>query len=383
MSTSLMRIEGVLRDYEWGGVGGISRVLGRVSDAREAELWLGAHPTAPSGITRSATRHTDLAEWEHETGSTIPFLLKLLSAQRPLSLQAHPTAEHAARGYAKEESAGVPRTARNRNYKDPHAKPELIVALEDGFEALCGFQPVDRTVTNIRQLATLADEPTPFSEWERLLVGADGIRSAFAWLQTSDSTVTQLLHQLSTVAKSAPSRFRLMNEISRHYPGDPGLAIALMLNHVTLSVGEALWLPAGNIHAYLRGTGVELMGPSDNVLRGGMTSKHVDPSELMSVLDFRTAAPSRLTPEAHSAHVVEYRPASIPSGEDVPFRLLSIDGDATANTSGPAIGLVVEGEFAVSVGRDVINVGRGGAFLVTDADSLHLRGEGRMFLAAT
>jgi len=275
--TSLIPITNTPRDYAWGAVDGVSRALGRPgSGGPEAELWLGAHPLSPSRRT-TAGDWVDLAEWEASASQPLPFLLKVLAAAHPLSLQAHPTPEQAAAGFAREDAAGIPLSARERNYKDPHAKPELIVAVDDGF--------------------------------------------------------------------------------------------------------EALWLPAGNIHAYLRGTGVELMGPSDNVLRGGLTPKHVDRGELRTVLDFTPGPPPRLVPVEVSEHVVSYRPASTASGRDVDFELLLVTGDASFATGSPAIAVVLEGRFALDTTDASAHLDRGDIVFVDAPAALRASGSGRLFVA--
>lgn len=382
MTVQLLRIEGDVRDYAWGSPGGISRALGgQADDKPEAELWLGAHTSAPSRILGAEDFPPDLAAWEATTGAQLPYLLKLLSAASPLSLQAHPTPEQARAGFVAEESAGIPIDARERNYKDPHAKPELIVAIDDGFEALCGFRPLNETRAIVRDLAEAATDAAPFAEWEAKLAGDDGVRDAFTWLLAGGHGIDSLIAQVTRIAIEDGDRFELPRRIATEYAGDPGIAIALMLNHVTLAKGEALWLPAGNIHAYLRGTGMELMGPSDNVLRGGMTPKHVDTAELSRVLDFTPGEAPYLPPISLSAHTVAYRPSSLPSGHDVAFELLDITGDDTITTHGPAIGLAVDGMFAVSAGDAVIALARGSSIFVTDATSLTVRGAGHLFLA--
>lgn len=379
MTAQLVEITGTVRDYAWGAADGIARALGRGgSGGPEAELWLGAHPSAPSRIASPAPWR-DLAEWEQLAPGRVPFLLKVLAAGSPLSLQAHPTDEQAAAGFAREEAAGLARDARERNYKDPFAKPELIVALEDGFEALCGFRPVDETVGEIRGLAADAADPAVFAPWLAALETPGGVRPAFEWLLAGGDAVGALVDELT---RSAAPRHPLVARLVAEYPGDPGIAIALMLNHVTLARGEALWLPAGNIHAYLSGTGVELMGPSDNVLRGGLTPKHVDTAELSRVLDF-TPGPAPYLPAAEDgAHTVAYRPRSLPSGAGVPFELLEVTGDDAVSTTGPAIALVVEGAFTLTTGEAAIDLDRGTAVFLTDAGELGIRGAGRLFIAA-
>lgn len=379
---TLFRITNTTQRYAWGRPDGISRALGQQpTGSPEAELWLGAHPIAPSRSADPDVAWPDLLAWEQRTGTELPYLLKLLAASSPLSLQAHPTPEQAREGFAREESAGIPRDDFARSYKDPHAKPELIVAVEDGFDALCGFRLVTETLDDIDVLADLAPA-TQWAIWRDLLAGADGVRAAFAWLLSGDAEVVALVEALTQAARREPERFALLALLTEHYPGDPGTAVALMLNHVTLRVGEALWLPAGNVHAYLSGLGVELMGPSDNVLRGGLTPKHIDKQELQRVLDFSAGEPSRLEPIALAAHALAYRPASVESGANVPFELVSATGDTTLQTGLAAIGLVLDGTFSVADAEgSSLACKRGDAFFAENPSTITVVGTGLLVLA--
>jgi mannose-6-phosphate isomerase len=378
---ALIQITNTPRDYAWGAVDGVARALGRPRSAQpEAELWLGAHQLSPAQRV-AAGGWRDLSEWETTTGQKLPYLLKVLCAAHPLSLQAHPTSDQAAAGFAREEADGIPVTAWERNYKDPCAKPELIVAVEDDFEALCGFRPVADTLDIIDALTRASSDPDPFDRWRGHV--HDGVRDAFAWLQSGSPAVDRLVAAASDAAATDP-RFELISRLAAEYPGDPGILVAAMLNHVTLAVGESLWLPAGNIHAYLWGTGVELMGPSDNVLRGGLTPKHVDRDELQAVLDFMPGPPSRLIPLQLSTNVLSYRPASTPSGKGVDFELLLVTGDACFATASPAIALTVSGSFIVSIESEdacVSELAHGDIVFVDASASLRVVGEGRMFVA--
>ncbi len=372
------------RDYAWGTPGGISRALGRpgadIPADPEAELWLGAHPGSPSRLVDAPW--PDLHAWEEATGATLPFLLKLLAADAPLSLQAHPAPDQAARGFAEEEARGIRRNAPDRNYRDPHAKPELLVAVEDGFEALCGFRPVAESRADVERLAELADHPGPFRRWAELLDEPGGVATAVGWLLGDSPAAWALAGDLARTAARDPDRFALVAQLAGHHPGDAGVAVALLLNHVTLAAGECLWLPAGNIHAYVRGLGVELMGPSDNVLRGGLTPKHVDVPELLDVLDVTEGPPPMLAPEPAGDGVRAYRPASVPSGAGVPFELREVVSDARVETQSPAILLVLEGRFTVTSGGDEHVATQGDALFVPAPGAIALVGRGRAFIAS-
>ncbi|HEY0451052.1 mannose-6-phosphate isomerase, class I [Actinophytocola sp.] len=295
-----------VRPYAWGSRTTIAAMLGRQVPAPhpEAELWLGAHPGDPSVVVSADGTERSLLELLAEDptgqlgpavvgrwGDRLPFLLKVLAAEEPLSLQAHPSAVQAAEGYAREEKAGIAREAGNRNYPDPTAKPELLCALTE-FHALAGFRSPDRTVEFLRAIETPA-----LAGYVDLLAAEpdrEGLRALFTtWITLPQPAIDALLPDLldaCVVHVKEHGEFELecrtALELGERYPGDSGMLAALLLNRLVLAPGEAIFLPAGNLHAYLHGTAVEVLANSDNVLRGGLTPKHVDVPELLRVLDF-------------------------------------------------------------------------------------------------
>jgi mannose-6-phosphate isomerase len=304
-------LDNPVRPYAWGSRTVIAGLLGQATPSPhpQAEMWLGAHPGDPSHLVDADGRRTSLvdavrADPEGTLGpdratkwsGSLPFLLKVLAADEPLSLQAHPSAAQAAEGFARENAAGIPVDASTRNYRDGSHKPELICALTE-FHALVGFRPIPQTIALLRALdvaelaahrALLEDQPD-----------ADGLRALFTtWItlpqRVLDRAVPALQEacvRLAQVGGEFGQEARMALELSERYPGDAGVLAALLLNLVVLEPGEALYLPAGNLHAYLSGAGIELMANSDNVLRGGLTSKHVDVGELLRVLDFTSRTP--------------------------------------------------------------------------------------------
>ncbi|GAA2963680.1 mannose-6-phosphate isomerase, class I [Actinokineospora diospyrosa] len=299
-------LRNAVRPYAWGSRTTIAEMLGNPVPAPhpEAELWMGAHPGDPSrfidddGAVRSLLERIDadpLGQLGDATasrwGNRLPFLLKILAVEEPLSMQAHPSAAQAAEGYAAEEKAGIARDAANRNYPDPTAKPELLCALTE-FHALAGFRDPVRTIALLEQLRTPG-----LSAHIDLLVGqpnSDGLRALFTtWITLPQPALERLMPDLIDACVAhikAHGEFslecRTVLELGESYPGDAGVLAALLLNRLVLSPGEAIYLPAGNLHAYLHGTGVEILANSDNILRGGLTPKHVDVPELLRVLDF-------------------------------------------------------------------------------------------------
>jgi len=294
-------LDNPVRPYAWGSRTAIADMLGKPVPAPhpEAELWLGAHPGDPSRVAGESLVDVLAADPGGQLGASVvdrwhgrlPFLLKVLAAEEPLSLQAHPSASQAAEGYAREEARGIPRDASNRNYPDPTPKPELLCALTE-FHALAGFRDPHETVALLEAVATPGLEP-----YVHLLAAEpnrEGLRALFTtWITLPqpkiDTLVPELLDECVVhVKEHGPFELecRTLLELGESYPGDAGVLAAALLNRLVLAPGEAIFLPAGNLHSYLRGAGVEVLANSDNVLRGGLTPKHVDVPELLRVLDF-------------------------------------------------------------------------------------------------
>jgi len=302
-------LEGVVQHYAWGSPTAIPLLLGRENpDGRPwAELWLGAHPKAPSRVEwEGEERPLDELIKAHPVallgervarsfGPTLPFLLKVLAAKQPLSIQAHPDRAQARAGFAREEAAGIPLDAPERSYRDPNPKPELIVALTP-FIALKGFRETGEILDRISRAgveelaaerALLASDP-----------GQDGLRRFVGeLLELSDSRRAIAISQASESGLDP-----LIQRLATSFPGDVGALAPLFLQHVELAPSEGLFLKPRELHTYIDGVGLELMANSDNVLRGGLTKKHIERSELLSVLSF----------EHEPVHVL--RSAGDPSG---------------------------------------------------------------------
>ncbi len=383
------------RDYAWGSDGAISALLGTTPTGKpEAELWLGAHPGSPAVVVGGDDGSQTLLD---VVDGHLPFLMKVLAAKSALSLQAHPTMAQAAEGFAREEAAGIPIDAPNRNYKDAFHKPEILYALSDEFHALCGFRSAAAVHETIGQLIqvdaasarSLGAGPIrgPLHRWLDRMGGDESIRQVFEWLITGGEGVDELIARVSELAAvpefDGVPELETVRDLARWYPGDPGVVISLMLNRVTLRQGEVLWMPAGNIHAYLTGLGIELMASSDNVLRGGLTPKHIDVPELLDVLDFRPISSPHLAPQVVSPGVSVYAPG-VPDFALTVVDLADASGVATIELDGPAIALCVRGavEFGGSVGSRV--VARGESVYITPEESpLALTGDGLVFVATT
>ncbi|MEU0860575.1 mannose-6-phosphate isomerase, class I [Streptomyces griseofuscus] len=299
------RLDNTVRPYAWGSPTAIPQLLGvEPTGEPQAEMWMGAHPGAPSRTARGTLAEVIDADPERELGKEtvarfgprLPFLLKLLAAGAPLSLQVHPDLKQAREGYADEERRGVPIDAPHRNYKDANHKPELICALTE-FDGLCGFREPAHAAELLAALGV--DSLKPYVD----LLGAHPEEAALREVLTAILTADRA-DMARTVAEATAACARLGGDhapyagLAHQFPGDPGVIAAMLLNHVRLQPGEALFLGAGVPHAYLDGLGVEIMANSDNVLRCGLTPKHVDVPELLRVVRFEAGDPGVLRPEA-------------------------------------------------------------------------------------
>jgi mannose-6-phosphate isomerase len=370
---SAVLLEGALRRYDWGSRTAIPALLGIEPDGRPAaELWFGAHPDDPSTVPEQGATLEALIDADpvatlgpavlDRFGARLPFLLKILAADTALSIQVHPDLEQARAGFAREDAAGIDRTAPSRTYRDANHKPELLCALSR-FDALCGFRPVTATLELLDELAV-----PELAFLAEKLRGADPLRSAFTATLThpDPSGLAAALARRAAGAVDGP--LHAARIASEDFPGDIGAVLTLLLNDVRLEPGEAIYLGAGNVHAYLRGTGVEIMANSDNVLRCGLTPKHVDVDEVLRITDFNELAEPRQAPIGGRFDV------PVP---DFALTRLEVDEATGLDDPGPAIVLAVEGE--VSVGPVALTAGR--AAFVPAGEPTRVSGRGVLFVA--
>ncbi len=343
-------IEGVVRHYDWGSLTAIPELLGRPATGEPwAELWLGAHPDAPAEVGARAEPLDRLIAADPVAAlgpavasryGRLPFLLKVLAAAEPLSLQAHPSAAHAEAGFEREESMGIPRDAPQRMFRDRSPKPELICALSP-FEALCGFRDPQRTAALLDTLDSPGLGPLRYRLAAR---SGSQMRDLLEWLLGLDRSETAELAESATEvcgASDADDEWSGLRAavaaLGTRHRGDAAVVAALLLNHVVLAPGEALFLDAGCLHAHLGGTAVELMADSDNVVRAGLTSKHVDAATLIEIVDGAPGPAPIQHPEPVDG-VVTYRAAA----SEFSLRRLEVEGSLTV-TAGPAVLLCTDG----------------------------------------
>ncbi|MEJ3741884.1 mannose-6-phosphate isomerase, class I [Actinomycetes bacterium KLBMP 9797] len=362
-----------IRPYAWGSRTAIAEIQGRPvpSAGPEAELWIGAHPGDPSTIDGASLADRIAADPDGllgpaiaaRFGTRLPYLMKILAAAAPLSLQAHPDEERARRRFAE----GHP------SYVDADHKPELLVAVSD-FEALCGFRQPGAAADDLAALGV------PALAGVVTALRAGDLRAALRDLLAWPAADRAALVSAAAAAETAPD---LVRRLVAHYPADPGVLVALLLNHVTLRPDEAIWMPAGNLHAYLHGTGVEIMAASDNVLRGGLTPKRVDVPELLEVLRFEPLADPVVPARSVAPGVVTW-PAPVAEFALHRVRPAEAGGPVSLPLTGPRVVLCLRGEVIADDGTGAVKVPAGqAAFAPATADALTLTGSGDAYVAST
>jgi mannose-6-phosphate isomerase len=386
------RLTGVIQPYAWGSQTAIPEFLGRQPSGKpQAELWFGAHPLAPSMVEGEpldkVVAHDPVGVVGRATveafGPRLPFLLKVIAAAQPLSLQAHPSRQQAEAGFAREQAAGIPRDAPNRTYRDGWPKPEVLCAMVQT-EALCGFREPQETYQLFNNLgvASALELVKPLANND--LPAEERLATVFGRLlrlsPDQRSVITEVVQAAEAADQSDDSAFaRTARELGQYYPGDPGVLAALLMNRVTLQPGDALYMPAGNLHAYLSGGGVEIMANSDNVMRGGLTPKYVNVDELLAILDFTPGFRGLISSIEESPGVWRY-PA--PAPEFALWRL-ETQGQSVrvpAGTSGRIL-LVTDGEVSASSATQELDLVRGDAALLTADEEAVVTGRGTAFVA--
>lgn len=380
-------LNGVVKNYDWGSLSALPSLLGRDEDGLpQAEYWLGAHPAGPGtidglGLDDIIAADPKVLGVDAQPGDELPFLVKLLAAARPLSLQAHPDRAEAEDGFARENAAEIAVDAPNRNYRDPRAKHELLVALTP-FEALAGFRDPAWTVELFEGLGLRHEALDAVVGPLRSRSGPAAIGEVFLdslivegarrqWV--SEVVAAAVRHQDAAGEFGAFARTAVV--LDEYYPGNPGVIAALLMNLVTLSPGEALYLRPGIMHAYLQGTAVEVMVSSDNVLRGGLTNKHIDVAELARVVDFTPSAPQLLVAEPVSPGLARY-PDPVDEFdvwrlELTPVHPTSLPGDGRARVL-----IIIDGHLCVSHGGQHTELVQGEAAFIAASDvNLGLTGD--------
>ncbi len=379
------RLTNTIRPYAWGSTTAIPELLGvQPTGEPQAEMWMGAHPGAPSRLDRGAgeVSLSDViaADPESELGAAtvaafgprLPFLLKILAAGAPLSLQVHPDLAQAREGYEDEERRGVPVDAAHRNYKDPNHKPEMICALTP-FEGFCGFRRPEQAADLLDGLGV--DSLKPYADLLRAHPEDAALREVLTAVLTADREQTaRTVTETAAAAERLGGPYAPYAALVHDFPGDPGVIAALLLNHFRLQPGEAVFLGAGVPHAYIDGLGVELLANSDNVLRAGLTPKHVDVPELLKVVRFESGDPAVLRPEGDGEEVYE-----TPIDEFRLSRFLLAPGGASRTLPADTAQILLCTAGAPRVGE--LDLAPGESVFVPAGEKAELSGTGTVFRA--
>jgi mannose-6-phosphate isomerase len=391
-------LKNTIQQYAWGSTDGIMFFTGSVNPEGKplAELWMGAHPGAPSRTTAesgtelglddliSANQETMLGQDVSAKYGRLPYLFKVLSAGAPLSLQVHPNKHQAETGFSRDNAANIPISAGNRNYKDDNHKPEIIVAVTP-FLAMCGFRAPEETkqlfsILNVSGLHDICIEFTKTASYTGLC------RSLLGLAGTEKNAVMAEIHERIKTIRNESARVQTLHAIDvvamllSHYPDDIGVLAPLYLNVIELAPGEGIYLPAGIMHAYLRGTGLELMANSDNVLRGGLTPKHIDVPELLSILD-----PTPYRPEILSVANEPGRHAyTTPSREFELSKLVPAGSIQQFEARNPAI--LIGGNddgIMLEAANDTVRLGKGVVvFIPATGETVQYSGSGTAYMAS-
>ena len=379
-------LEAPMKDFAWGSIGAISAFRGRAnSRALEAEQWFGGHPRGNTRIVHGG-REAEFRAWLAEEGIDFPLLVKLLAASQPLSIQVHPNGTQAREGFVAEEQRESSQISVPRNYSDASAKPELIICLSASFTALVGFvtteilaQRVSRweeaglNSSALRMVKSLLDQP---------------LRERVEWVLSGDSDVVQCVAEVSawslrgldaSISGEVLLEHRVMSALAAAHPGDAGILFGLLMHHVSLAQGEALFVDSGVVHAYLQGVGLEVMLPSDNVVRAGLTSKHIDRDEFLSLASLEPISSPPFVAPQDTGHSLLY--AGFPAG----FRVHKMTRGGLISLGGSfAIVLSDVAQGRLSGAESEIEVTPGQVFFATAGEAdLHFDGDGTLWIVCT
>ena len=387
-----------IQEYAWGSTTKIQSLIGAETKGKPmAEMWMGAHSKAPSLVLINGAWQSldDVIRESPEAilgksvaekfSNHLPFLFKVLAAERPLSVQVHPNREQAQEGYTRETKLGIPIHAPNRNYKDSHHKPEILCALTP-FQGLLGFRKIEEMLALMDRLSlsTISDELNLL----RKEPDRHGLKTFFSGLMAMDYTRRRDItgEAASAAGKNAreDEAFQWITELNKEYPGDIGILLPVMLNLFQLEPGEAIYLPAGALHAYLNGFGIELMANSDNVLRGGLTPKYMDVPELLKIVTFDTG-PVRKVEASNSD---ECRTVFQTPAKEFILSMILVDNDRSFTSDGyrsVEILICFRGKATIEDldSNETLSVTQGQSFIVPSAASRYqIHGNATFYMAS-
>lgn len=404
------RLKNQIQTYDWGTTDAFTTLFGwqNANNEKRAELWMGAHPKAPS-IIHFERNEVTLTEWiktadaqllgkKLDKSRTLPFLFKVLSANQALSIQVHPNKAQANEGFTAEEAKGIAADAFNRNYKDPNHKPELICALTP-FVAMCGFRPAEEILSLLESLDVDFLEEAVDDLRSELLIDlahfyAKLKKTYLDLMRENEAETNEVVQACIKIIGGKPTNMDLEAYkkqsvlspylecllLNESYPGDLSILSPLLMNLYHLDVGKALFLDAGIPHAYLRGTGLEIMASSDNVLRGGLTPKYIDKSELNKVM---TAGPHHiaLTPPKIVNQNIYHYPVPV---NDFQLSVVHQEADEPSTSFSNdelAIILCVAGEIHIDNGNTSGSL-KAGESAILPPSNINISGSGKIAIAS-
>jgi len=366
MENKLFRLKNQIKHYEWGSRELLPQFLNIENNKGEpcAEMWMGTHDLSPSQTEVNG----DLINLTEISGE-LPFLFKLLAVEKPLSIQAHPNKAQAEEGFKREESRGLSIKNPTRNYRDKNHKPEILCALSS-FTLMAGFREADRICVSLKELLLTAPPLKEIISPLLRALEADSLSSFYHILcglsRIEREYLSTFIREKDIAREGAISQTQwdLMKDFASQYPGDPAILSPLFLNIFTLQPGQAVFIPSGVLHAYLSGFGVELMASSDNVLRGGLTPKHIDTGELMNILYFVPFIPQIITPPSSTAWFCYNTPCG-----DFSLSMMKGEGREKAfPVKGPVICIITEGRL--SAGNEIFR--KGESFYLPQEDAAYM-----------
>lgn len=376
----MIRVNGYPQHYEWGSRTLIPRFLGEPdSPIPVAELWFGSHPLGPAAagngqnlrdLIEEDPRQTLGPSTQYAFGNTLPFMMKLIAPAAPLSLQVHPRKSQAQSGYLREDAADIPLGAPHRIYRDANHKPELLYAIEE-FVALVGFTVRRQARTNLEGL----DSPLAGKLSRRLLRATGrGVRPVVSWLLDPEygpngNEITEFArdceNRLNSGQSPCPAVDQTVANLAAAHPQDPGIAVAFLMNPVALKPGEAIFVPPGTLHSYQSGLGLELMANSDNVIRAGLTPKHIDREHLVEIGNFNAVPPIRVAPEHPLTQISRFY---VPV-EDFELTVVTLENETVpVGGTGPRLAICIDGEISIMTREREITLKRGECVFVPDAE---------------
>lgn len=394
MKTNMWKLQNIIKNYDWGSINELSKLFNINNPEHKpmAEIWMGTHP---AGVSTAIDKHGYAAKLDEiikqhpveilgeesvKKYASLPYLFKIISAKEPLSIQVHPSLNKARLGFEKENDLAIPLESPNRNYKDANHKPELIYAITP-FWAMNGFRPIKEILTLFNQLnIPIIDKEVDLLAQNQT---ASGLKRFFSYLLTLNIEIKQKAIDALMIKIEYLNVFpySIIKEIAKKYPNDSGLFSVLLLNIIELLPGQAMFLKAETPHAYLKGTGVEIMANSDNVLRAGFTSKHIDINELLDNTNFHSIKKSNLLTEPTKYNnILNY---SVPVND---FAFEIIQSTTQKINSHPIVSaeilLCIEGKITISTSTDSFTISAGeSVFIASCARSFNYQGNGKLACA--